>query len=136
MTAFTGDHDLAADITADAYSRALERWSSPRRPADPTSWVVVVALNLAKRQWRGRAREALRAEVDRSVELGALDFDVWNAVRRLSPRNREAIALRYAFDLTEREVAQLMGITSGAVAAMLHTARRQLRVLLEEDDHG
>jgi RNA polymerase sigma-70 factor (ECF subfamily) len=136
VAVFTGDRDGAADIAADAFTRALERWDSPARPADPTAWVVVVAINLAKRRWRRASRVLPGGEGVGSVELGAADVDVWDAVRRLSTRNREAIALRYAFDLTERQVAEAMGITPGATAAMLHAARRQLRALLEETEDG
>jgi RNA polymerase sigma-70 factor (ECF subfamily) len=136
VSAFTGDRTEAPDIAAEAFTRALERWSSPARPSDPTAWVVVVAINLAKKRWRRARRDRMLPVEPRSLYLGEADVDLWRAVQQLAPRNREAVALRYAFDLTERAVAETMGITPGAVAAMLHTARAQLREILEENDDG
>ena len=142
VTVYLGSPSDAADIAAEAATRALARWDGPDRPADPTTWAIVVAINLAKRRGRRdqRGRElgaGQPAAVDRSaVELGATDLDVWDAVQGLAPREREAVALRYGSDLTEPAVADAMGITPGAVAATLHRARTKLRAALSETHHG
>ena len=57
---------------------------------------------------------------------------MWQAVSRLGPRARTAIALRYVADLPEAKVAEAMGITRGAVASTLHKARARLGELLAE----
>ena len=77
---FTGDPDDAADIAAEACARAFARWDGPDQPADPMTWVVVVALNLAKKQWR---REALgRPE------------RVWDGKRSVGLVSRKAVSSR------------------------------------------
>jgi RNA polymerase sigma factor (sigma-70 family) len=68
-------------------------------------------------------------------------IDVWDAVSRLPRRQREVIALRYLAALSEREVAQTLGIAPGTVARSLHDARRTLAQALGEvtpveEDHS
>lgn len=137
VAVYAGDRSGAPDLAAEAFARALERWDLPSKPADPTAWTVAVAINLAKRRWRRDLRQPWTLwDGRRSAELNVGDVDLWAAVARLTPREREAIALRYAVDLTEKEVARAMGITPGAAAATLHSARTKLRAILTEDDHG
>ena len=49
------------------------------------------------------------------------------AIARLSPRSAEIFALRYFEDLSNREIASLMGISQGLVAVLLHRTRARLR---------
>lgn len=137
VAVYLGDQSDAADIAAEAAARTLARWDGADRPDDPTTWTIVVAINLAKRrgqrEQRGRELTAVRPD---PVDLGATDVDVWAAVAELPPREREAVALRYGSDLTEPAVAEAMGITPGAVAATLNRARTKLRTLLGETHHG
>ena len=139
VAVYLGDRADAADVAADAVARTLARWDDQDRPEDPTTWTIVVAINLAKRRGRReqRGRELTASAVaPSSADLGATDVDVWAAVAELPPREREAVALRYGSDLTEPAVAEAMGITPGAVAATLHRARTKLRTLLGETHHG
>jgi RNA polymerase sigma factor (sigma-70 family) len=48
------------------------------------------------------------------------------AVQALPPQARQAVALRYVADLTDREVAEVMGLAAGTVARTLHDARAAL----------
>lgn len=129
VAVFTCDVERAADASAEAFTRAWQRWDGPSRPADPTTWTIVVAINQAKRNGRRDARWRPERSWDgrRSVGLGDSDLDLWRAVAQLPPRARMAVALRYGSDLTERGVAEAMGVSVGTAAATLHTARRTLR---------
>jgi RNA polymerase sigma factor (sigma-70 family) len=133
LTVAVGSSDVAADATAEAFVRAYERWDRVRRMSSPGGWLYRVALNVARR----RARR-LRLEQDLLRRAGpppapppsALHPEVWEAVTSLTPRQRAAVALRYVLDLTEAEVAQVMGITRGAASAHLVAARQRLAGLL------
>jgi RNA polymerase sigma factor (sigma-70 family) len=57
--------------------------------------------------------------------------EVWDAVRSLPVRQREAIALRYLLDMSEAAVADAMGIAVGTASATLATARAALSRQLE-----
>jgi RNA polymerase sigma-70 factor (ECF subfamily) len=94
-----------------------------------------VAFNLARRQGTRRRRELEVLSAGRTLEatVAERDLDLWNAVAKLSPRAREAIVLRYVGDLREREIATVMAIAEGTVAATLHRARTELRATLERE---
>jgi RNA polymerase sigma-70 factor (sigma-E family) len=105
------------------------------------------ALSYLRQSVVNRSRSVLRHRVvvDRnapkppplapSAEQGAITelerSAVVSALRRLPPRQREALVLRYYMDLSEAQIASAMGISRGAVKS--HTARgmSSLRTVLE-----
>lgn len=52
------------------------------------------------------------------------------ALAQLSPDQRRVVALRYGADLTEVDIAQVLGWPVGTVKSRLNRARERLRVLL------
>jgi RNA polymerase sigma factor (sigma-70 family) len=129
-----GDLDLADECVAEAFARALARWRTVGSMNARTGWVYTVAMNVARDSFRkGRAerRWADSAAVDRVVKAPEEPADVlWHAVAELAPQMRAAVALRYIADLPENDVARVMGIARGTVAATLHRARIQLAATL------
>jgi RNA polymerase sigma-70 factor (ECF subfamily) len=123
-----GDAEAACDAVAEAFSRAYARWPRVSAMDSPMGWVYRVALNDLRRRMRRRARERLllrRVHVE-IVPPTDIDPELWAAVAALPPRQREAIVLRYVGDLTEREVATVLGISEGAASNALTAARRRL----------
>ena len=55
------------------------------------------------------------------------------AIARLSPRQREVLALRYYLDLSHAEIAEAMSVTAGTVSATISHAMTALARQLEED---
>ena len=55
---------------------------------------------------------------------------VWRALQVLPPRQRAVIVLRYYEDLTEAEIAMVMGTTTGTVKSQASRAMRRLAGLL------
>ena len=58
--------------------------------------------------------------------------EVWDLVRSLPTRQRTAVVLRYVGDLREDDIASVMGVTRGTVAATLANARRALATVLDD----
>lgn len=135
-----GDHLLAEEMTAEAFVRAFARWDRVRVMASPVGWVYRVAFNQARSRFRRRRLESRIAQRrSRTPEVGPPaepDEALWTAVRNLSERARTAVALRYVADLPEAEIAALMGVARGTVAATLSHARKQLAAALtsEQDE--
>jgi RNA polymerase sigma factor (sigma-70 family) len=100
----------------------------------PGGWVYRVALNELRRRMRRHALESrlLRRERLDSPAPSDIDPELWDAVAGLPRRQREAIVLRYVGDLTERDVASVLGISEGAASAALVTARRRLAKQLSD----
>jgi RNA polymerase sigma-70 factor, ECF subfamily len=133
MVVAAANIELGREATDEAFARALERWDRVRSMPSPNGWVYTVALNELRRGHRRRMLEhrtmrRLGARDDRPPDT--LAVEVWEAVRSLPPREREAIALRYLGGLTEAQVGESMGIASGTVARLLHDARRRLAVAI------
>lgn len=129
-----GDVEVAEEAVSEAFVRAFERWDRVADMAEPEGWVYRVAVNVLKRRHRRRRVERVLLLRERSEPQPppALDGDVWEAVRRLAPRQRQAVALRYVGGLTEAEVAERMGVAVGTVSATLHHARRNLEAHLSD----
>jgi RNA polymerase sigma-70 factor (ECF subfamily) len=99
--------------------------------ASPGGWTYRVAVNVVRRRGRRRALEARvlrRSTVPLDVPPPA--GEAWALVAELPLRQRTAVVLRYAADLSEAEIARIMGVRRGTVAATLTQARRQLGALL------
>ena len=62
--------------------------------------------------------------------------EVRQALARLSGEQRRVIALRYGADLTEVDIAQVLGWPVGTVKSRLNRARARLRVLLNDEERG
>ncbi len=140
LVVIAGDVDTASDVVAEAFSRAFERWELIGSSTNPTGWTYRVALNLVRRHARRASIEArllhgrsagspVNAEWTVTHESSRMP-EVWSAVAALPRRQREAIALRYVADLSERQVADAMGVAEGTASATLAKARRHLAATL------
>jgi RNA polymerase sigma factor (sigma-70 family) len=121
------------EIAAEAFSRALERWDRVSQMDSPTGWTYQVAFNLLRRRHRRAASEIralLRISAPQEPEAGQ---GLWDQVRRLPDRQREAVALHYLLDLPYETVANIMGVAEGTVAATLSSARKRLAEALAAD---
>jgi RNA polymerase sigma factor (sigma-70 family) len=80
--------------------------------------------------WRQRRREVLTAYVV-DVPVGSEEPErrllILAALRSLTPRQRAVVVLRYFEDLTERQVAEVLGVTVGTVKSQTHLSLRRLR---------
>ena len=136
MLALCGDPELAADVTADAFAKALASWRRVGAMDRPGGWVYKVALHLVRRRYRRTARERELHAAAQAGTVGvegppdATGLEVWAHVRALPDRQRHAIVLRYVADLTEPEIAGILGVARGTVASNLADARRALAVRL------
>jgi len=130
-----GDLELARDAVDEACLRAFMRWPRVGAMASPSGYVYKIALHEVFRRQRRTARErqflAWRARVG---EVPPPAGEAWELVRALPPRQRAAIVLRYVSDLTEPEIARVLGVSRGTVSSNLADARRALARQLAADD--
>lgn len=136
VAAFVGDEQIAAECTSEAFVRAIQHWRRVSAMQNRTGWAYRVAVNHARRVHRRSAIERaipLRPSPPADSTPSMVDSELWRAIARLPRRQREAVALRYVADLTEREVSQMMGVSEGSVSASLSVARQKLRLALEEE---
>lgn len=138
--AVCGDLGDAQDLVQEAYARAWQRWPTVSRYDNPEGWVRGVAWRLAANRWRGLHRWlAARARLDRRATSPPPSPDrvaVVDALRKLSPVQRQTVVLHYLLDLPVAEIAATTGTPIGTVKVRLARARAALAPLLdEENDH-
>jgi RNA polymerase sigma factor (sigma-70 family) len=127
-----GDAAAAEDVAAEAVARLCLHW---RRLKDSTyvdGWVLRVAANLALDLTRKRKPNVMLAELPAADDNVALRMALVEALRHLSRRQREVIALRYLSDLSEADVAAALGISEGSVKT--HTSRGLAALRAELND--
>jgi RNA polymerase sigma-70 factor (ECF subfamily) len=133
LAGVVGSHDLAREVVQEAFARALREQRRYRGEGSLEAWVWRIALNVALKTRRDLRREW---ELDRDPPTGAggPDSDVRSAVQALPPRRRLVIFLRYFADLSYSEIAEVMGVAEGTVAATLAQAKAELARHLELEE--
>ena len=122
-----GDTAAAEDVAAEAMARAYARW--PKVSAMPyrDGWLLRVAANLAIDRMRRRPPEILPQPAPQFEDGVDLRLALNAALLTLAPRQRQAIALRYLGGLSDKEVAEAMGISLGSVKTHIHRGIGGLR---------
>ncbi|HKT01725.1 MAG TPA: sigma factor-like helix-turn-helix DNA-binding protein [Rugosimonospora sp.] len=130
VLAVVGSPALAEDQVAEAFARAWSSWRTVSRHPAPRAWVVRTALNSGASWWRRRRREIPLGDYDRAVPAiagGGLDAALLAAIGRLTPRQREVLALRIFLDLDNDTIARHLGIEAGTVRMHMSRAVAALR---------
>ncbi|EGD40336.1 RNA polymerase sigma-E factor [Nocardioidaceae bacterium Broad-1] len=127
--------DRAEEAVAEAFARAWSRWPSVRSVDSPRAWIVRTAINADISWWRKRRRETAVPETPEQLPRDDSSFDdLLEAVRRLPPRQRQVVALRYFLDLDAETTGHELGIARGTVSATLHQALKTLRQRLTDSE--
>lgn len=140
VVASGGDRAVAEDAAAEAFVAAFRKWDSVSVMESATAWTVTVATNRVRRVqrslFRRRAREQRHSAANAKMttdEHAPVDSDLWDAVNRLTHKQRQALVLRYVEGATQVETADELGIAPGTAAATLHQARARLHEELTRD---
>ncbi len=135
-----GSHEDADEAAQIAFVRAWQALSGFRGESSLRTWLVRIVLNVSK-SLRAKApvldglegQEQLadpRAGSHDLVRRNEIRARVRRAVDRLPPRQREVVILKVFSEMTHREVAEILGLSEGAVKAHLHQAVSNLRRLM------
>jgi RNA polymerase sigma-70 factor (sigma-E family) len=133
-TAFllTRDAGHAEDLLQTALARAWRAWS--RVDGDPEPYVRRIIVNSHatwwRRRWRGEEPTADLPERPGESPQNAVDERewLWQALGRLPRRQRTVLVLRFYEDLTEAQVAGLLGCSVGTVKSQASKALAKLRL--------
>jgi RNA polymerase sigma factor (sigma-70 family) len=122
--------DAADDVFQETFLAAMRAY--PRlRPDNPRSWVLTIAHRKALDHFRARKRRAVPVgdlpEVPAPESPAVRDDGVWERVHALPPKQRAAVLLRFAGDLTHAEVAIAMGTSEEAARRNAFEGLRKLR---------
>ena len=129
----TGDHHLAEDLVQAALVQTAKHWE--RIETSPEAYARRTMYHQNISWWRRRRiKETSLESYDAPVAASdpTIRLTLEQALRRLTPRQRTVLVLRYFEDLTEVQTAAELGISSGAVKSMSRDALRRLRDLAPE----
>jgi RNA polymerase sigma-70 factor, ECF subfamily len=143
-----GNHHDAEDLTEQTFLQAYRHFEraqreSNGRPLRP--WLIRIAHNLAANYYRDRSRRPLTRLEDAAVITALHDTEglvesreevaeVLAGVSRLPDDRREALIMRFALDMDNREIARALGRSEGATKVLIHRAIKQLEQGLSEAD--
>jgi RNA polymerase sigma-70 factor, ECF subfamily len=143
-----GNHHDAEDITEQTFLQAYRHFEraqreSNGRPLRP--WLIRIAHNLAANYYRDRSRKPQTHLDDAAILSAPLDTErvveereevkeVLAGVSKLPDDRREALIMRFALDMDNREIARALGRSEGATKVLIHRAIRQLEQGLDEKE--
>ncbi len=135
-----GNHHDAEDLTEQTFLQAYRHFEralaeSDGRPLRP--WLIRIAHNLAANLYRDRSRRP-QTSIDETTVLSAPHTTedlvegrdelarIIAGIQELPDERRDALIMRFALGMDNREIARAMGKTDGATKVLLHRAIRQL----------
>jgi len=138
----TGDRELSEDLVQEAFIKVAGRLTSLRN-ADSFRWYLrKTVVNLANSYLRHRRVERAYAKglISSAAGAGVNSPDmatkqaVREAIARLPVRQRAVVVLRYYEDLTDQQIASVLGWPLGSVKSSLHRAAAVLREHLGQEE--
>ena len=128
-----GDHASAEDLLQNAFAKLYLSWDKIRDRGALDGYVRRVMVNENNSLWR-RAWKRREHSTDTMPETGVTDtYDdgmggvLWSYVQTLPPKQRAVIVLRYYEQLSEAEIADVLGISVGTVKSQASRALAGLR---------
>ena len=141
-----GNHHDAEDLTEQTFLQAYRHFDraqreSNGRPLRP--WLIRIAHNLAANYYRDRSRKPQTQLEDAAIVSAPHDTedlvegrqelqDVLEGVSKLPDDRREALIMRFALGMDNREIARALDRTEGATKVLIHRAIKQLEQGLKE----
>ena len=133
LATVTGSRDSARDAVQEAFARALAERERRRPDGCLAAWVWKIAYRVALEQQHRQFQAGWPAEPEPELLEPERDPELAAALRRLPPRRRLIVFLRYFGDFSYAEVAEACEVSEGTVAAALAQARSELRAALEPE---
>ena len=142
-----GNHHDAEDLTEQTFLQAYRHFERAQREANGRPlrpWLIRIAHNLAANLYRDRSRRP-SSPIDDSDSLSAPHTTeqlvegrdelsrVLEGVRQLPDDRREALIMRFALGMDNREIARALGRSDGATKVLIHRAIKQLEGIIAED---
>lgn len=120
------DRQVAEDLVQDAFGRMFR---TRARVRDPLTYLRSAVYNACRNHLRSVARRRRRARLQPDDHANPAGDHIIDVVRRLPPKQRCLVVLRYYAGLTDAEIAGTTGMPLGTVKSTLH---RTLAALKEE----
>jgi RNA polymerase sigma-70 factor (sigma-E family) len=141
----TWDEAGAEDLVQECLLRVVARWERVRAMEMPLAYTRRVLVNLAlddrARSWRWHGElelvvdPPLDVRAEAALENVAARAELVEALGQLPRQQRTVLALRYFLDLSEAQVAAVLGCSTGAVKSAASRGLARVRELVESETH-
>jgi RNA polymerase sigma-70 factor (ECF subfamily) len=131
----TRHREDAEDVASETYRRAYTAWAAGRRPkGEILPWLLLIARRLVvdrRRRSRLLGWFPLTAvsDIDRTDDRSLDRAEIWlwlaEISRILPDRQREALLLRYQFDLSDEAIGKVLGVSPGVFVACYRERSRR-----------
>jgi RNA polymerase sigma-70 factor (sigma-E family) len=139
----SGDAFLAADLVQDALEQAGRGWLRIQRQDDPESYLRRTIVNRYLNRRRALRRETLMAQPPEPGLAGAadagpmpVDSQLWRLLAGLPRQQRAVLVLRFYQDLSEAQIADVLGCAVGTVKSNASRAMTKLRAAISGQPAG
>ena len=129
LVASVGRQD-ADDCFQETFLSAMRAYPRLRRDSNLRAWVLTIAHRKALDNHRANGRRAVPlADVPDTAagETAAHDAVLWTEVRKLPGKQRAAVVLRFASDLSHDDIGKVLGCSEAAARRNLHEGLEKLR---------
>ena len=138
---YLGDREKAEDVMQEVFLRVMDKQPVLREGSEK-SWLLKVALNICRDQWRSSwAKRVIlgskRLDIipaDDELEDRTEKEALMQAVHSLPADVREVFLLFYYQRYTIEEISKILDVQAGTVSSRLSRGRKKLKVLLEEGE--
>ncbi|MEU7864373.1 SigE family RNA polymerase sigma factor [Nonomuraea sp. NPDC049141] len=125
----TGNADDAADLVQEALLKLSDSWRRVRNKDDPESYVRTIMARQHISWWRRRRREHLTDDVPEGSYTDSHSYgELWKELATLPRKQRAVLVLRYYEDLSDQDIAKILGISRGTVRSQAFRALNTLRI--------
>nr|WP_022885338.1 sigma-70 family RNA polymerase sigma factor [Glaciibacter superstes] len=133
--AVLGPHTDADDAWSETFLAALRAYPELPASANVEAWLVTIAHRKAIDVTRARQRHAIPTDTvpERPSTIGnpgSADHDLWNTVKALPTKQRQAVAYHYLGGLPYQEIAEILGGTTDAARRAAADGIKNLRTTL------
>jgi RNA polymerase sigma factor (sigma-70 family) len=127
----------AEDVTQTTFLNALRAYERGERPKAEQNWLIAIAHNVCRQRFRQSQRRPREVALDEDVADRIVDDeapsaeDIRRALGQLAFNQRAALVMRELEGRSYADIAEILGVSGGAVETLLFRARRALREQLE-----
>jgi RNA polymerase sigma-70 factor (sigma-E family) len=142
----TWDDNEAEDLVQECFLRVAKHWPRVEKMELPLAYARRILVNLALDGGDRRSKRRIELSLAESVQVGDVvdasaerellllvdRFELVDALGKLSAQQRAVLVLRYFEDLTEQQVADVLGCSTGTVKTSAWRGLARLRDLIAE----
>ncbi len=126
-TLLVGSPAVAEEVVQDAFAVVSERWETLERPGGYLRTSVVNGCAQVLRRRATEDKASRRIAVVDTIELPIHLLELKDALDRLNQRQRIVVVLRYFVDISDEEIAEVIGVEPSTVRSLAHRAFAVLR---------